>query len=213
VVLEVTHQSDVPIEQWGCWQNLFVKPESVRVVEEDREAADRVSREEGYRVLLDEVLAAREERDAAIRERDALRASAITQALTADRFASAVAEADMLRARVAELEAKLAPHANAVGGSNHAAQAASGGGEQPRGWLTEEEIKSINWLLDNHGKCVVVGTDSYYRENIAKLIARSSPPEVVKPFVDPAFPRIVYGRDSEWLEALAAAGVAVKEVG
>ena len=68
------------------------------------------------------------ERDAAIRERDKLRAERITQALTADRFASAVAEADGLRARVAEMAsaAKLAPAANADGGSNHAAPAASG---------------------------------------------------------------------------------------
>jgi hypothetical protein len=43
------------------------------------------------------------ERDAAIRERDNLRAERITQALTADRFAAAVAESDTLKARVAEL--------------------------------------------------------------------------------------------------------------
>jgi hypothetical protein len=63
-------------------------------------------------------------------ERDALRAERITQALTADRFAAAVMEADTLQARVAELEAaaKLAQEANDDGGSNHAAQAASGGG-------------------------------------------------------------------------------------
>ena len=55
-------------------------------------------------------------------------AERITQALTADRFAAAVQEADRLRARVAELEsaAKLAPAANADGKSNHAAPAASG---------------------------------------------------------------------------------------
>jgi hypothetical protein len=85
---------------------------------------------------------------------------------------------------------------------------------QPRGWLTEEEIKSINWLLDNHGKCVVVGTDSYYRENIAKLLARSSPPEVVLPTV---FSISLLGDrllvEAQVKEALAASGVAVKEVG
>jgi len=40
----------------------------------------------------------------------------------------AEAERDVLRASFAE-GPKLAPHENAVGGSNHAAQAASGGGE------------------------------------------------------------------------------------
>ena len=44
----------------------------------------------------------------------------------------AEAERDALRACFAE-RPKLAPHANAVGGSNHAAQAASGGGEGPEG--------------------------------------------------------------------------------
>jgi hypothetical protein len=44
-----------------------------------------------------------DERDAAIRKLDTLRAERITQALTADRFAAAVAEADTLKARVAEL--------------------------------------------------------------------------------------------------------------
>ena len=70
------------------------------------------------------VAALTEERDAAIRERDTLRASAITQSLTADRFASAVQEADTLRARVAELESRNVTH----GEGSCAAQAASGGG-------------------------------------------------------------------------------------
>jgi hypothetical protein len=220
------------------------------------------------------------QRDAAIRERDALRASAITQSLTADRFASAVAEADKLRARVAELEAGTSTagegscDAQAASGGNppetpecsahaasvvpsvvremtdilrsdadadekHAAmatlveavcpgwaltQAASGGGdhfadaskmvEQPRGWLKEEEREAVDAARDyfdddDHGdsECVFIA------RVLKQLLARSSPPEVVKPFVDPALARIVYGRDSEWLEALAAAGVPWKEVG
>ena len=44
------------------------------------------------------------ERDEARRERDTLRAERIAQALTADRFAAAVAEADTLKARLEELE-------------------------------------------------------------------------------------------------------------
>jgi hypothetical protein len=64
--------------------------ESVRVVQETH---------------CDDLAQVAMERDAAIRERDALRASVITQSLTADRFAAAVSEADTLRARVDELEA------------------------------------------------------------------------------------------------------------
>jgi hypothetical protein len=109
--------------------------ESVRVVEEavgsvdDRGYADRMGCDE-ERDFANRIL---DQRDAAIRERDALRArvaelegcswvpkaerdalqarvaeleaTRITQALTADRFASAVAEADALRSRVDELEA------------------------------------------------------------------------------------------------------------
>jgi len=134
-----------------------------------------------------------EERDAAIRERDALRASVITQSLTADRFASAVQEADSLRARVAELEA------------------ASGGGEQPRGWLTEEEREVI---------AGIAGDDEYTEEgqNIAKgLLARSSPPEVALPEADCSWCSDYATVWRECLDAvrlsLAAAGVAWKEGG
>jgi hypothetical protein len=78
---------------------------------------------------------------------------------------------------------------------------------QPRGWLSQEErqlLESFRGERINTSRDIVM---------IDALLARSSPPEVVKPFVDPALPRIVYGRDSEWIAALAAAGVAVKEVG
>jgi hypothetical protein len=69
------------------------------------------------------------ERDAAIRERDKLRAERITQTLTADRFAEAVAEADALRGRVAELESQLesvADRAAAAETALESAPAASG---------------------------------------------------------------------------------------
>ena len=121
VTLEITHDATDTAAEWP-WKNILAgddvwgfwpdKGESVRVVEEAH---------------FDDLAQVAMERDAAIRERDTLRAERITQALTADRFAAAVQEADRLRARVAELEAaaKLAPAANADGVSNHEAPAAS----------------------------------------------------------------------------------------
>jgi hypothetical protein len=105
ITLEVTHDwRDSPCD-WD-WDemlrfktNILADHESVRVVDDC--CLDRINMGEIIR-----------QRDAALRERDAhkeeyykLRAARITQALTADRFASAVQEADTLKARVAALEA------------------------------------------------------------------------------------------------------------
>ena len=176
-------------------------------------------------------------------------AERITQALTADRFASAVAEADTLRARVAELEssAKLAPAANADGGSNHAAPAASGAAgaevvawgyahpngtlafasvQEPepgtpaivplyaapqaaKGWLTAEERAAIQWAI----------SEGFDEEVLRNILARSSPPEVELPEC-PYDGYTMLTAEYVWCkcvavftEALAAAGVKVKEVG
>jgi hypothetical protein len=237
VTVEVTydHGAQGHPRSWDWSTMVLDEGESVRVVEEELSDAwaQRLAR-----------LTA--ERDAAIRERDTLRAERITQALTADRFAAAVMEADTLRARVAELEADV-NDCNIILGNRwrdavsvvtgKAAPAASGGGEpvawgfvttdgaivhvstfepepgtatviplyrsppQPRGWLTEDEREIIAGIADD---------DEYNEEgqNIAKaLLARSSPPEVDLPIsLSPI--------DEELVRAsLAAAGVAVKEVG
>jgi len=164
----------------------------------------------------------------------------------------AEAERDALRASVAE-GPKLAPDANAGGESNHAAQAASGGGEpvawgvtstrskelcsswkslaeaqqesdcltfdtsvvplyrappQPRGWLTGDERKWIEYMK---GNCVLPYAGMACMEAI---LARSSPPEVELPAL---FSRSNLGDrllvEQQVRQALAAAGVAVKEVG
>ena len=87
------------------------------------------------------------------------------------------------------------------------------------GWLTAEERGLIEGMMESASafpQTMHWHSGLSVRETLLvmeSLLARSSPPEVVIPFVDPALARIVYGRDSEWLAALAAAGVTVKEVG
>ena len=106
VTLEITHNCAFPLNEWllEMVEDVTSDPgESVLVVEEAH---------------FDDLANVALERDAAIRERDALRAERITQALTADRFAAAVAEADTLKARVAELEA--APAASGAAGTEAA---------------------------------------------------------------------------------------------
>jgi hypothetical protein len=173
-------------------------------------------------------------------------------------YHSVSAERDKLQARFPELEAaaKLAPDANDDGGSNHAAQAASGGGEgepaqwavmyptgrlgssfdtkehaeslarnqglyeltvvplyrqppQPRGWLSEEERKWIEYMK---GNCVLPYAGMACMEAI---LARSSPPEVVLPVED-----IVWNEEGRRVrkldpikvrEALTSEGVLFKE--
>ena len=145
VTLEVTHDSDdrhIKFRDWDemlfGWKNGFRFPgESVRVVEEC--CLDRINMGEVIR-----------QRDAAIRERDKLRAERITQALTADRFAAAVIEVDTLKARVAELEsgAKLAPAANSGAGSNHAPAASGAAGTGvvlPECPFTPESTHTMGW--------------------------------------------------------------------
>ena len=157
--------------------------------------------------------------------------------------------------RVVE-EAKLAPAANADGGSNHAAPAASGAaGTKPvawafvatdgaivhvstfepvpgtatvvplyaapqpaSGWLSEKERgalkRAFDLLCDDDGDNPLAGT-------VQKLLARSSPPEVV---LEDFTPDAVRNLDTKYLagwdqcmalakRAISAAGVKVKEVG
>jgi hypothetical protein len=78
---------------------------------------------------------------------------------------------------------------------------------QPRGWLTEEERK---WIDHMKGNCVLPYAGMACMEAI---LARSSPPEVVLPTV---FSISLLGDrllvEAQVKKALAAAGVAVKEV-
>ena len=102
---------------------------------------------------------------------------------------------------------------------------------QPRGWLTEEERKCIegvrtlltgmsaakdpekvlleSWVLKAERDRIVSSFDD--------LLARSSPPEVVKPqgLGGPKLDQetTIQRRDRQWTKAITTAGVAVKEVG
>jgi hypothetical protein len=141
---------------------------------------------------------------------------------------STVSDADGLRQRVAELEAasgggegepvawmvEWTDHAELYGSKTQAERAAAGDvvpqplyrqPPQPRGWLTEQERDLIAGITDD---------DEYTEEgqDIAKgLLARSSPPEVVLPQEWGNVGRDVVVVKSEVIDALAAAGVAVKE--
>jgi len=78
---------------------------------------------------------------------------------------------------------------------------------QPRGWLTGEEKAAIRWAM----------SEGFDEEVLCSLLARSSPPEVVLPVADCSWCCDYATVWRECLKAvrssLAAAGVAVKEVG
>ena len=110
VTLEITYYNNgtfgwSPPGTWAWPEMLEHRTEYVRVVDTHaEEVAQSVAWEGARDAYRGRISRLTEERDAAIRERDALRTERITQALTADRFAAAVAEADTLRGRVAELD-------------------------------------------------------------------------------------------------------------
>jgi hypothetical protein len=220
VTLEIVHYGPESAAGWE-WK-YHIRPrhifESVRVVEEacPDAWAQTFARLEA-------------ERDAAIRERDEIRQSWLRSEesgtrLLAERNA-ALDAADGLRKQVAELKDKS--HATWVSMNKYLCElsetrcerdeakarvadleAASGGGEQPRGWLTGEEREAVQWAAD-----AAYDKQHPAEDTLRNLLARSTPPEVVLPNVyDHIGLRPVYLR-ADVIEALAAAGVEVKEVG
>jgi hypothetical protein len=203
VVLEITQFNNSgykPASEWD-WDfflrgEALTDGESVRVVEEPLSDA--------WAQRLNRLTA---ERDAAIRERDELRGeiASVRNCWGVSRAAN-----DVLKARVAELEARNVT----AGEGSRAAQAASGGGEQPRGWLSEDERACLEKMRDELKRLLlamslktVIGQNTE-RDFIAieSILARSSPPEVVLSFS-------AYLVRENVIAALKAAGVAVKEVG
>jgi hypothetical protein len=121
ITLEIVHYGPESAAGWE-WK-YHIRPrhifESVRVVDTHAEAvAESVAWEGARDAYRGRILRLTEERDAAIRERESWK-------LLADRTNERLSAAE---ARVAELEA------------------ASGGGKQPRGWLTKEERKMLAWV-------------------------------------------------------------------
>jgi hypothetical protein len=106
-------------------------------------------------------------------------------------------------------------HGESVRVVEEPAQAASGGGEQPRGWLTDKERHWIDYCRLN---CALPYAALACLDAI---LARSSPPKVVLPKlhtrceVNEANHKspCLWFRRPDVIDALAAAGVAVKEVG
>jgi hypothetical protein len=195
------------------------------------------------------------ERDAAIREREALKA-------LVDKYENdddLVKERSQLKARVAELEAALyssailtSSQAASGGGEGEMSRAGQiecsdgtntpkcterdnlakvGGGEHPRGWLTNEEREAVDHAraaLRTRAEAFRYSHDpasaSLCESNAAillDLLARSTPPEVVlKDFPPDTIRNVDLHYLAGWNQcmalakkALAAAGVAVKEVG
>ena len=84
---------------------------------------------------------------------------------------------------------------------------------QPRGWLTEDERNAVEFLASlDAPPCVA---EARQAARIGKeLLARSSPPEVVKPGTQVRYHSMSVEdqRDAQWIAAIAKAGVPVKEV-
>jgi hypothetical protein len=161
------------------------------------------------------------ERDAAIRERDEIRQSWLRSEESGTRLLAqrnaALDAADGLRKRVAELEQSIMLCSGSCGFAGRSTQAASGGGEQPRGWLTGEERRFVHWWAYEDREPTDKELDAF-KIAAKALLARSSPPEVEHP--DCHFDQFsgcsaVHAWNicaADFRKALAAAGVAVKEV-
>jgi hypothetical protein len=96
---------------------------------------------------------------------------------------------------------------------------------QPRGWLRKEEREALATVLREAKRTYHSKYEGVIKA-VHGLLARSSTPEVVRPGPwkavqpfpgylswQPFLDQVTANRDKEWLASLAAAGVAVKEVG
>jgi len=88
---------------------------------------------------------------------------------------------------------------------------------QSRGWLNGNEREAVEYFSEFLDEHIVPPQWKDSAAVFRTLLARSSPPEVIRPKVIRAAARvyveIVEARDAKWIAAISAAGVAVKEVG
>ena len=229
ITLEVTHKAALSAREWHMWRTIFDPRygESVRVVEEphfddlaqvamQRDAAIR--EREAWKLLADrtnERLSAAEARVAELEQQigqaDAEDADTgyalrlfvdgrriLSHELGPTQAGAFLIAADHLAKYIRE---EYKPITDATNSSVSDLEAASGGGEQPRGWLTSEEKAAIRWAM----------SEGFDEEVLCGLLSRSSPPEVVLESWREAAGEVVSLDDVR--AALAAIGVAVKEVG
>jgi hypothetical protein len=79
---------------------------------------------------------------------------------------------------------------------------------QPRGWLTGEEREAVQWAAD-----AAYDKQHPAEDTLRSVLARSTPPEVVLPCSWKTIQGELVCLHREVIAALAAAGVAVEEVG
>jgi hypothetical protein len=216
VTLEVTYRWLNPPSKWN-WNHVITSPmvtlkegESVRVVQEAH---------------FDDLAQVAMEREAAIRERESWK-------LLADRTNERLSASE---ARVAELEAasgggegevdawgivrdgnvESVTHRRFRGEAECCAARLVGtvvplyrAPPQPRGWLTGEEREAVQWAAD-----AAYDKQHPAEDTLRSVLARSTPPEVVLPCSWKTIQGELVCLHREVIAALAAAGVAVEEVG
>ena len=150
--------------------------------------------------------------------------TALRQIVAQDYSRAAVNGASWKMHDIAEKALQSAPAASNSSEILTSSPAASGAAGT--GWLTAEEREALTWWCGS-AQPVDIGQLNDWCAAIRNLLARSSPPEVALPgqWKDaggPGHPQVSWQpfldtvtgrRDAEWLAALAAAGVTVKEVG
>jgi hypothetical protein len=221
VVLEIAHTNRKSAFDWQWpmvldWHSVGRTTKSVRVVEEFGTALPKVVED-----MAAEIKRLDAQRDAAIRERDELKARvAALQAASGGGEGEPVAwiykGEPWFDGNRWHDKQELTTDERLAKWKDKDAFPLYRQPPQPRGWLTEEEREALE-SARLHLSCLDGDDEATERECkwssdvFGRLLARSSPPEVVAP-ASYAVEHPQPPRDLEWRDALAAAGVTVKEV-